>query len=262
MTRAIISRHSAIIVNRIATTGAVSLALGSYFWQPTLAVHYVADIVLRAYLHFVAGSMAHESVHGHLGNSRRANSWWGRFALIPTTVPFVIFRKTHLHHHAATNIPEKDPDEFLNTPKSWQIPFRAWALPYHWVMWLLRHGRLTRRDRTEYILTYAVEAVLYGAIVYFTGLERLLLGLIPSAALHSMMLWYGFGIKTHEGYSTGQAQTRSHNYYGRLIYWLSFGLSMHRLHHMRPGLTWLQMSNEVPSGTWAQRLRLDRDHAC
>src|ERR1051326_1597932 len=53
-------------------------------------------IVLRVYLHFVGGSMAHESVYGHLGNSRLLNSWWGRFTLIPTTVPFVIFRKTHL----------------------------------------------------------------------------------------------------------------------------------------------------------------------
>jgi fatty acid desaturase len=205
--------------------------------------------------------MAHESVHGHLGNSRSANTWWGRFALLPTTVPFVIFRKTHLHHHAATNVPERDPDEFLNTSRSWQIPFRAWALPYHWVVWLHRHGRFTRRDRFEYAATYIIEAGLYGAIAYFAGIERLILGLIPSATLHSMLLWYGFGIKTHEGYSTGPAETRSHNYNGRLIYWFSFGLSMHRLHHLRPNLAWLQMANQVQIGSWSQRLRLERDIA-
>jgi fatty acid desaturase len=249
------------VVNRITICSVVCAALGSYFWQPTLLVHYVIDVVVRAYLHFAAGSMGHESVHGHLGNSRSANTWWGRIALLPTTVPFVIFRKTHLHHHAATNIPEKDPDEFLNTPRSWQIPLRAWALPYHWVTWLWRHGRLTRRDRLEYAATYLAEAAIYGTIAYIAGVERLLLGLIPATALHSLVLWYGFAIKTHEGYSTGPAEKRSHNYYGRLVYWLSFGLSMHRLHHLRPQLAWLQMSAEVRRGTWLQRLRLQRDIA-
>ncbi|MBI4471808.1 MAG: fatty acid desaturase, partial [Acidobacteria bacterium] len=150
---ATISLNRAVAVNRITTAGAVSLALGSYFWQPTLIIHYVLDIALRAYMHFVAGSMAHESVHGHLGNSRWANLWWGRIAMLPTTVPFVIFRKTHLRHHAATNIPEKDPDEFLNTPRAWEIPLRAWLLPYHWVTWLMRNGQFTAYDRIEYALT-------------------------------------------------------------------------------------------------------------
>jgi len=258
---ATVSRSKAIMVNRITTLTAVSVALGSYFWQPALAIHYVLDIVIRAYLHFVAGSMAHESVHGHLGNSRSANWWWGRIALLPTTVPLVIFRKTHLHHHAATNIPEKDPDEFLNTPRKWEIPLRAWALPYHWVMWLWRNKRFTRADRIEYVATYAFEFALYGVIAYFVGIERLLLGMWPACTLHSLLLWYGFAIKTHEGYSTGDAKTRSHNYYGRLLYWCSFGLSMHRLHHMQPGLAWLQMKNKVPRGTWSQRFHFQRDMA-
>ena len=255
------NRNRAIVINRITTLATVSLALGSYLWQPTLLVHYIVDIVVRAYLHFVGGSMAHESVHGHLGNSRSSNQWWGRLALLPTTVPYVIFRKTHLEHHASTNIPEKDPDEFLNTRRSWEIPFRAWALPYHWMHWLLRHGKLTRTDRIEYAATYAVEAAIYGAIAYYVGMERLILGMLPACALHSLLLWYGFAIKTHEGYSTGAAETRSHNYYGRMLYRLSFGLSMHRLHHMKPRLAWLQMSNEVPRGTLAQRLQLQRDIA-
>ena len=204
-------RKHAIFMNRIVTSTAVSLALGSYFLHPTSALYYLLDILARAYLHFVAGSMAHESVHGHQGNSRFANALWGGIALLPTTVPFVLFRKTHLHHHAATNIPEKDPDAFLNAPRRWQIPFRAWLLPYHWVIWLVRNGRFTRRDRIEYVATYAVEFAIFGAIAYFVGIERLLLGLIPSATLHSFLLWYAFGIKTHEGYSIGPPETRSHN---------------------------------------------------
>lgn len=256
---AAISRQRAVVVNRITTASVATLSLGSYLWQPTLLIHYALDIVLRAYLHFVGGAMAHESVHGHLGNSRSSNHWWGRLALLPTTVPYVIFRKTHLRHHASTNIPAKDPDEFLNTPRAWEVPLRAWVLPYHWMRWLWRNGQFKRADQLEYVATYLVEAVIYGAIVYFAGIERLILGLLPACALHSLLLWYGFAIKTHEGYSTGTPETRSHNYYGRTLYWLSFGLSMHRLHHMKPRMAWLQMANEVPRGTLVQRLQLQRD---
>ncbi len=254
-----VTRPFAILVNRVVICFAVGLALGSYFWHPARIFQYLLDICLRAYLHFVAGSMAHEAVHGHLGNSKRANLWWGRVALIPTTVPGVTFRKTHLRHHAATNIPLEDPDEFLNTKRSWEIPLRALAMPHHWVMWLHRQNRLTRRDRIEYLVTYLVYTAVYGLIACFAGVERVLLGLLPAAILHSWILWYLFAVKTHEGYSTGTPESRSHNYYGRLLYWLSFGLSMHRLHHLKPNLAWLQMARNVPAGSWMQRVRFERD---
>ena len=245
----LVPRARAIMFNRMITCATVSMALASYFWQPTRLILYAIDIVFRAYLHYVAGVMAHESVHGHLGNTRSSNDWWGRIGLLPTTVPYVTFRKTHLHHHSATNIPEMDPDEFLNTRHSWQIPFRAFALPYHWVVWMSKNGKFSRRERIEYLLHYGVIAIVYGVIAYFTSVERVLIGLLASATLHSLLLWYYFAIKTHEGYSTGEPETRSHNYKGQLVYWFSFGLSMHQLHHMQPRLAWLQMAKFVPSVT-------------
>jgi len=239
------SRSRAISLNQAVTIASVGGALASYMYHPAGWIALAVDIVVRAYLHFIAGAMAHEGVHGHMGNTRRSNDWWGRLALLPTTVPYVTFRKTHLHHHSATNIPELDPDEFLNTPHSWQIPFRAFALPYHWVLWMFRHGKFSRRERAEYGLHYAGVAVIYGTLMILVGWERVLFGFLPSATMHSFLLWYWFAIKTHEGYSTGPAETRSHNYDGRLLYWFSFGLSLHKVHHMEPRLAWLQMRTRV-----------------
>lgn len=254
-----ISRDRAIVLNRLTTSTVVVLALAGYFWQPGTAALHAFDIVLRAYLQFIAGSMAHESVHGHLGRTKSANLWWGRIALLPVNSAFVTFRKTHLQHHSATNIPEQDPDCFLRTRRSWQIPFRALLLPSYWVIWLWKHGRLRREDMAEYVLTCAAQAGLFAAIGHFAGMGRVLSGLVASATLHALVLWYAFAIKTHEGYSTGAAETRSHNYYGALLYRLTFGLSMHRLHHMRPELAWTQMAGQVPAGTWLQRLRFQRN---
>jgi fatty acid desaturase len=126
-------------------------------------------------------------------------------------------------------------------------------------MWLLKRKRFTSRDQIQYGLNYVAIAAIYGSIAMFVGIDRVLLGLIPAAILHSLFLWYFFAIKTHEGYRRAMAVERSHNYYGKLLYWLTFGLSMHRTHHMKPQLGWLQMANEVEPGTLAQRLRFARD---
>jgi fatty acid desaturase len=254
-----ISRDRAIVLNRIITSAVVSMAYASYFWQPVALAGYIADILSRAYLHFLAGSMGHEAAHGHLGRNRVSNIWWGRFAFLPTTAPFVTFRKTHIQHHAATNVSNADPDAFMNTTRKWEIPFRALLLPSHWVWWLWRHGRFSWGNRVEYVVTLAVQLSIYVVIANVVGMQRVILGLIPSGILHSFVLWYFFAVKTHEGYSTGPAVTRSHNYYGRRLYWLTCGLSMHRLHHMKPGLAWLQMAGAVPDGTLSQRLRFQRD---
>jgi len=248
MNQSPISRARAVLVNRGVAGAAVSMAFATYFTQPVTFVAYAVDFVVRAYLHFIAGVMAHESVHGHLGNTRSANRWWGRLALFPTTVPYVTFRTTHLHHHANTNVPELDPDEFLNTRHAWQIPIRAFALPYHWVVWMWKTGRFTRTVRREYLLNYLAAAVVYGVIAYFTSVQRVVLGFLASATLHALFLWYYFAIKTHAGYSTAAMETRSHNYDGALLYWLSFGLSLHRVHHMTPRLAWLQTH-----GLWESR---------
>ena len=251
-------RNRSILVSRITICIAVLGALATYFWHPASALLIALDIFVRSYFHFVAGAMAHEGVHGHLGNTKSSNRWWSRFALIPTTVPEVTFRKTHIQHHAATNVPNEDPDEFLNTKRAWEIPFRAIMMPHHWLMWLLKRKRFTSRDQIEYGFTYIALAAIYGTIAVFVGVERVVWGLMPAAILHSLFLWYFFAIKTHEGYHMGMAAKRSHNYYGKLLYWLTFGLSMHRTHHMKPQLGWLQMANEVESGTLIQRLRFER----
>ena len=50
---------------------------------------------------------------------------------------------------------------------------------------------------------------------------------------------------THEGFSTGSPESRSHNYYGYFMFWFSLGLSMHREHHLRPKLAWIQLLSLV-----------------
>jgi fatty acid desaturase len=84
----------------------------------------------------------------------------------------------------------------------------------------------------------------------------------PALFLVSLLLWHPFAFKTHEGFSTGADELRSHNYYGRFMYWFSFGLSAHRTHHQAPRLTWLELRRFVeadPRGGFLRRIFARRD---
>lgn len=256
---ATIDRDASIRASRIVIVVVVAASLGSYLWHPVGALAWTLDVVVRAYLHFVAGAMAHEGTHGSLGRTKAQNLWWTRLALLPTTVPAVGFRKTHLAHHRHTNERGADPDAFLNAPQRWQVPLRAVAMPHQWIWWLAKRGELRRADLVEYALTYLALGCVYGGLALVAGPGRVAGGLFGAAILHSFLLWYPFAIRTHEGYSTGHPDARSHDYRGRLAFFFSFGLSLHRVHHARPHLGWLEMLPLVPACSWRDALTFRRD---
>ena len=221
-----------------------------------------ADILLRTYLIFVGTVMAHESVHGHLGSSRAANFWWGRIALLPSMVPFTNFRKTHRLHHAHTNLPDEDPDHFMKSRNFFELFLRALAMPHHWFFWLRRRGWVKRSDVIELTLNYIAIFSIFSVVLTFAGVVRLLWGMVPPLILVSLLLWYPFAVQTHEGFSTGPAHSRSHNYYGRFMYWFSLGLSMHRVHHVQPKLSWIELRRFVePVPRGLPKWRPQRDMA-
>lgn len=237
----------------------VAAALGTLFWRPSSLLACLLDVLLRTYLIFVGAVMAHEGTHGHLGRTRAANSWWGRLALLPGMVPYTNFRKTHQLHHAFTNIPEKDPDHFMKPRHALEIPLRALAMPHQWFFWLRRRDRLKEDELVELVLNYLGIFAVYASILALVGPLRLLWGILPALILVSMLLWYPFALKTHEGFSTGSPESRSHNYYGRFMYWFSLGLSMHRVHHMKPGLAWIELKDYVQSAPQGAGLLPRRD---
>ncbi|MYC67384.1 MAG: hypothetical protein F4X12_13730 [Acidobacteriia bacterium] len=236
-------RPSLHLLSRGVVCAVVAGSLGGLFFVPANGWVYVADVLLRSYLAFVGTVMAHEAVHGLMGRTRAANLWWGRLALVPCMVPFANFRKTHLLHHRFTNEESRDPDHFVkpDANREWELPLRAVAMPHHWLLWLRKREGVDGSHVRELLLNYIGIALVYLPIFLLVGLERMVSGMLPLLVIVSLLLWYPFAFKTHEGFSTGSPESRSHNYYGRLMYWFSFGLSMHRTHHMRPHLGWIEL---------------------
>jgi fatty acid desaturase len=249
-------------LSRSITVTVVVASMGALLIKPRSAVGYVIDILFRSYVIFLGTVMAHEGIHGNLGHSRSANQWWGRIALLPSMVPFTNFRKTHQLHHAFTNIPGKDPDYFVRPRHVFEIPLRAVAMPHHWFFWLWKRGDIDRHHTVELIVNYAGIFAAYALLLSFTGPWRLVWGMVPSLILVSILLWYPFAVKTHDGYSTGSPEMRSHNYYGRFMYWFSLGLSMHRAHHAEPHRAWIELKGFVENdakGGFLKRLLPHRD---
>lgn len=169
----------------------------------------------------------------------------GQVALIPCLVPFTNFRKTHHLHHAHTNEPDRDPDIFMQSGNPIEIVLRAVAMPHQWYFWLKRRNLPDSKHRRDLLLNYAGIAALFGILIAVAGPARVAIGMVPVLLLISVLLWVPFALKTHEGHSVGVAETRSHDYYGYLMYWLSLGLSMHRVHHEKPQLSWIELASFV-----------------
>ena len=223
----------------------VGAGFGGLLVVPATWYGWTADLLLRTWLAFLGTVMAHEAVHGLVGATRRSNAFWGRIALLPCLVPFTNFRGTHLLHHRHTNEPGRDPDLFLKPRRLWHLPFRAVAMPHHWYFWLRQRGGLPPGHALDLLLNYLAIAGVLVLLVVAVGPARVILGMAPVCVLTSLLLWIPFAHLTHEGYSTGDPESRSHSYYGRLAYWFSLGLSMHREHHMRPHLSWIELRQFV-----------------
>lgn len=245
------ARLQNIYVNRIIILVLLAVSTAQYFWRPA-GVWWILDVLLRTYLLFLCGVMGHEASHGCVANSRKGNIWWGRISFIPIAVPNVQFRITHRYHHAHTN-EEIDPDMLLKMDHWWQFPGRALAMPHHWVMWLKKNELLTKAVLVEWLITYIAYALIFGTIISLVGWERFLLGLVPAQILNSFLLWYPFAVKTHEGHKLGRQEVRSHDYYGKTLYWVTMGLSLHRAHHMHPQLGWLQLRPYIQEGPLFKR---------
>jgi fatty acid desaturase len=251
------TRPKVYLLNRSIICAIVVTSMGTLFLRPVNLTQYILDTLLRTYLMFLGTVMAHEGVHSHLGRTRAANFRWGRVALLPTMVPFTNFRKTHHLHHAYTNIPDKDPDHFMKSRNLMELVLRALAMPHHWFFWLWKRQRIRKEDLIELVLNYFVIFAVYGVILMSVGASRLFWGMAPALILVSVLLWYPFAVQTHEGFSTGAAEFRSHNYYGRFMYWFSLGLAMHREHHFQPKLSWIELKEYVEDAPVVSRkLRL------
>lgn len=67
-------------------------------------------VVFVAYSLFCSGACFHETVHQTINGSRTFNIWLGRAVGTFLTVPYSVYRESHIRHHA-----------YLNQPADWEL---------------------------------------------------------------------------------------------------------------------------------------------
>lgn len=204
------------------------------------------------------GSLQHETIHGHPTRKRWLNALLG-YPPIGLAYPYVIYRDTHLEHHAIDHLthPEQDPESYYVFKTTWEElnPVARWVLR-------LNHTAVGR---------LFLGPVLVPAVFYFGHFRDLLKGerkylkvwLLHFALVGLVMAWVLFACKMSVGryllcfVYPGISLTLLRAYLehrpascqdhrtavveGGLFSLLYLGVNYHYLHHKEPWLPWYEL---------------------
>ena len=202
------------------------------------------------------GSLQHEAIHGHPTRSARLNA---ALAWLPIGLwmPFPIYRRTHLRHHAAAHLTEPlaDPESFYVLPEEWRRMGRmrrAAHLVNHTLagrlvlgpalmagrFWLDEARRLSRGDLTNGRV-WSSHAAGVAAVLWYSAFvcdlpvwDYVVLFAYPGLSLTLLR-----SFAEHEPSSSERRRTAivAGGPFSRLLY---LNNNLHAVHHAFPALPW------------------------
>lgn len=201
---------------------------------------------------YAAFTPLHEAAHRVVTRRRWGNELVGRLAGVPLWAPLPAFRYLHLEHHKHTNEPGADPDAWSGGPWRWSLPLRWLTQDVHYYAVYLRAGR-PRGELVETMATFALQGGAAAvAIALGYGRELLLFGLLPSR-LAIGTLAFAFDWLPHRPHVVTAKEDRMRATLiieGRLWCWLTFGQSLHLVHHLYPGVPFYRYAT-----VWRERVK-------
>ncbi len=212
-----------------------------------------ACMLINGVLAYSFYTIHHEANHGNISGRYRRFRWidevLGNAAAIPLQLNFVPYARSHLLHHAHTNVPERDPDFFMAGPGRAIVP--RWAvstvlktllsvpglnrvLPAALPEPLASAARdftVTRRGMMRYNQVCLV--VLVGSYALGVGNYVLFLWWLP-AQIGALLLQVWFVWLPHRDFdeTARYRNTRIRTWFGSTI--LLLGQDYHLIHHLYP----------------------------
>ncbi len=178
----------------------------------------------------------HEAVHGLVFKGALGNHVVGLLGAFPALIPWFTIRRGHQLHHAHTNDPERDPDQ-------WFLRGSIWSLPMRYPAGIARTRRLVLAsgqpafepwaDRAQLALALGAMA----ALAWTAGpLLVLCCWIVPKGSAMWIHAWY-VNVLPHRGLPAGRYQdTRIF-----ALNWLAPFFLMHQyhgLHHAWASVPW------------------------
>ena len=234
-------KSAVLATPRIAWPTLFLLAAALVTWALGIALVHAgayAGTLLAIAGAYVAFTPMHDAAHRSIARARWINELAGRLAIIPLFGPFSAVRYVHLEHHKHTNEPDADPDHWSGRGPRWLLPLRWLTQDFHYYAVYATASR-PRRERIE---AYATLALLVGIAVALTATghgRTVLLGWLIPARLAIAILAFAFDYLPHRPHHVPAKHDRfaaTHIFEGRLKYAATLGQSLHRVHHLYPGV--------------------------
>ncbi len=202
------------------------------------AAAIVAGIALATLGAYLVFTPLHEAAHRSLTRAAWVNGLVGRVSALVLTGPFPAIRWLHLEHHRHTNEHDDDPDAWSGRGPAWLLPVRWMTQDLGYYAFYVGH----RRPRAERLESFATLAVLASAAIAL-GMSghatTILLGWLVPARLAICVLAFAFDYLPHRPHETPAKVDRhaaTHAVEGRVVFALTLGQSLHRVHHLYPGV--------------------------
>jgi beta-carotene hydroxylase len=241
-----------LLVTAAALTGWIGgLALGA-----SGALAWPWAVLLCWASAYAAFTPLHDASHRVVTRARWGNELAGRLAGLPLWAPLPAFRYLHLEHHKHTNEGAADPDGWSGGPWRWTLPLRWLTQDLHYYAVYLRAKR-ARGEQLEVVATLGAQvaaAIALAALGY--GRELVLFGLLPSR-LAMGTLAFAFDWLPHRPHTITAKEDRMRATLaieGRLWCWLTFGQSLHLVHHLYPGVPFYRYA-----AVWHAKVKAMRD---
>ncbi len=196
-------------------------------------------------------TVAHEASHGNIAGGiqsfkkiENALGWVSSFFLL---FPFSAFVVIHLQHHAHTNDPVKDPDNYVNGKNAFLVFFRCLTLIAHYFK--LSLGKDSKRNitmksvRSQSLFFLVFQLTSIGSIILIGEGELLFYVFILPALIAAPVLAFSFDwIPHYPHHNLGKYHnTRAITIPG--LEFLSLYQSYHLMHHLYPRVPFYSYKN-------------------
>ena len=230
------------------TLGLLVVALA--IWLAGLAVAGWQGFALATLGAYVAFTPMHEAAHRVIARAKWINEVAGRIATVPLAGPFLAVRFVHLEHHKHTNDPERDPDHWSGRGPTWLLPLRWLTQDLHYYVVYLR----ARRPLAETLEVTATLLAIVAIAIVATALghgSTVLFGWLLPARLAVGFLAFAFDYLPHRPHRVTAKQDRfsaTSAFEGRAKYVATLGQSLHRVHHLYPGVPFYRYARAYAAG--------------
>lgn len=235
-------KSAVLAAPRIAWPTLALVVVALALWATGVALVHTgtlaAGAVLAALGAYVGFTPMHDAAHRSISRARWVNELAGRLAILPLFGPFPAVRYVHLEHHKHTNEPDADPDHWSGRGPRVLLPLRWLTQDLHYYGVYARANR-PRRERAEVFATLGALLVLVAVLAALGHGRTVLLGWLVPARVAIGVLAFAFDYLPHRPHDVPArvdrfAATRA--FEGRIKCVATLGQSLHRVHHLYPGV--------------------------